>query len=84
MRLRRQAASRLVADLIGRGLSFGLAYVAQRLLGPADYGELTVALATGFVLTTLTDLGLQIIVTREIASQAVHDRSEERRVGKEC
>jgi len=73
MRLRRQAASRLVADLIGRGLSFGLAYVAQRLLGPADYGELTVALATGFVLTTLTDLGLQIIVTREIASQAAHD-----------
>ena len=63
------AGTRLTADVIGRGLSFGLAYVAQRLLGPADYGELTVALATGFVLTTLTDLGLQIIVTREIAGQ---------------
>ena len=75
MRLRRQASSRLTADLIGRGLSFGLAYVAQRLLGPADYGELTVALATGFVLTTLTDLGLQIIVTREIAAQPTHAAS---------
>ncbi len=76
MRLRRQAAVRLAADLIGRGLSFGLAYMAQRLLGPADYGELTVALATGFVLTTLTDLGLQIIVTREIAAQSTHTDSE--------
>lgn len=77
MRLRRQAAIRLASDLIGRGLSFGLAYVAQRLLGPADYGELTVALATGFVLTTLTDLGLQIIVTREIAGQTSHADSRQ-------
>ena len=67
MRLRRQAAIRLAADLIGRGLSFGLAYLAQRVLGPADYGELTYALAVGFVLATLIDLGLQITVTREIA-----------------
>jgi len=77
MRLRRQAAIRLASDLIGRGLSFGLAYVAQRLLGPADYGELTVALAAGFVLTTLTDLGLQIIVTREIAGQSSHADSRQ-------
>lgn len=72
MRLRHQAAIRLAADLTGRGLSFGLAYLAQRVLGPADYGELTYALAVGFVLVTLTDLGLQITITREIAGQQTH------------
>lgn len=66
-RVSRHAVIRLITEALGRGLSFGLAYVAQRILGPADYGELTYALAAGFVLTTLTDLGLQIIVTREIA-----------------
>jgi O-antigen/teichoic acid export membrane protein len=66
-RLRWLAASKLIADTIGRGLQFVLVYLAQRALGPAVYGEFTYAVAIGIVLAPLTDLGVQLIVTREIA-----------------
>ena len=66
-RLRWLAGSKLIADTIGRGLQFVLVYLAQRALGPAVYGEFTYAVAIGIVLAPLTDLGVQLIVTREIA-----------------
>jgi O-antigen/teichoic acid export membrane protein len=51
----------------GRLLQFVMVYVAQRRLGPAVYGHFTWAMSLALVLTPLTDLGLQLIVTREIA-----------------
>jgi O-antigen/teichoic acid export membrane protein len=66
-RLRVHAGSKLVADVAGRGLQFLLAYLAQRSLGPAAYGQFTYALAIGFVVATLTDLGLQLTLTREMS-----------------
>lgn len=61
------AAAKLVAEIVGRVLQFGVVYVAQRTLGPATYGEFTYALAGGIVLAPAADLGLQLIVGREIA-----------------
>ena len=66
-RLRFNAGSKLSAEIIGRALQFLLAYLAQRSLGPAGYGDFTYALSVGIVLSPLTDLGMQLIVTREIA-----------------
>jgi O-antigen/teichoic acid export membrane protein len=65
--LRFQAGSKLAAEVIGRLLQFALIYAAQRLLGPANYGIITYGLAVGVVLAPATDLGMQLIVTREIA-----------------
>ncbi len=65
--LRFQASSKLSAEVIGRLLQFAFIYAAQRILGPANYGIVTYGLAVGVVLAPVTDLGMQLIVTREIA-----------------
>ena len=69
-RVRWGAGSKLAAELTGRALQFLLAYLGQRTLGPEVYGQFTYALAVGFVLAPLTDLGLQLMVTREVARDA--------------
>ena len=65
--LRFQAGSKLAAEVIGRLFQFALIYAVQRILGPAGYGVITYGLAVGVVLAPATDLGMQLIVTREIA-----------------
>jgi O-antigen/teichoic acid export membrane protein len=65
--LRFQAGSKLGAEIIGRLFQFALIYAAQRLLGPANYGVITYGLAVGVVLAPVTDLGMQLIITREVA-----------------
>ncbi len=65
--LRFQAGSKLAAEVVGRLFQFALIYAAQRALGPAGYGVVTYGLAIGVVLAPATDLGLQLIITREIA-----------------
>src|SRR5512135_550834 len=65
--LRFQASSKLIAEVIGRLLQFAFVYGAQRILGPANYGIVTFGLAVGVVLAPVADLGMQLIVTREIA-----------------
>ncbi len=67
-RLKRNTASKLIADLVGRALQLALAYQAQITLGAATYGHFTYALAIGFLLAQLADLGVQLIVAREMAS----------------
>ena len=63
----RGAAVKLSAELVGRALQFALIYVAQRQLGPTVFGQLTYALAIGVVLAPLTDLGVQLTMTQQIA-----------------
>ncbi len=65
--LRFQAGSKLAAEVLGRLLQFALVYAAQRVLGPANYGVVTYGLSVGIVLAPATDLGMQLIVTREMA-----------------
>ena len=66
-RVGRGAGAKLGAELVGRALQFALIYVAQRQLGPTVFGQLTYALALGVVLTPLTDLGVQLTITQQIA-----------------
>ena len=63
----RGAGIKLGAELVGRAMQFALIYVAQRQLGPAVFGQLTYALAIGVVLAPLTDLGVQLTMTQQIA-----------------
>ncbi len=65
--LRFQAGSKLGAEIGGRLFQFALIYAAQRILGPANYGVITYGLAVGVVLAPVTDLGMQLIITREVA-----------------
>ena len=65
--LRFQAGSKLAAEVIGRLFQFAFIYLAQRALGPAGYGVVTYGLAVGVVLAPATDLGMQLIITRDIA-----------------
>jgi O-antigen/teichoic acid export membrane protein len=65
--LRFQAGSKLSSEIVGRLFQFTLIYAAQRILGPADYGVITYGLAVGVVLAPATDLGMQLIITREVA-----------------
>jgi O-antigen/teichoic acid export membrane protein len=66
-RLGRNASAKLASELVARAASFGLVLLAARQLGEVDFGRYNYALALGFVLAQLADLGLQMLVAREIA-----------------
>ena len=66
--IRHNALVKLTSELIGRLALFALVLLAARRLGEAGFGLYNYALALGFVLTQLTDLGMQLVLTREIAA----------------
>jgi O-antigen/teichoic acid export membrane protein len=74
-RLTRNTAVKLASELIGRAAMFGLVIVAARQLGEAGFGIYNYGLALGFVLAQLADLGLQIVIAREVAVQGQAARS---------
>lgn len=71
--IRRNAAIKLASELIGRLALFALVLFAARRLGEAGFGLYNYALALGFILAQLTDLGMQLVLTREIATDARGD-----------
>lgn len=75
-RIGRNALAKLVSELIGRLASFALVLLAARQLGTAGFGLYNYALAWGFVLAQLADLGLQLVVTRELAGQSPVDSKQ--------
>lgn len=71
--IRHNAFVKLTSELIGRLALFALVLFAARRLGEAGFGLYNYALALGFVLAQLTDLGMQLVLTREIAAGARGD-----------
>jgi O-antigen/teichoic acid export membrane protein len=69
-RIGRNALAKLASELIGRLASLALVLFAARQLGEVGFGLYSYALAWGFVLAQLADLGLQLVITREIAAQS--------------
>lgn len=67
--VRRNLQFKLVSELISRVIQFGFILVAARRLGMSDFGVYSYAVAWGFILAQVSDLGLQIFVTRELARQ---------------
>jgi O-antigen/teichoic acid export membrane protein len=72
-RIGRNALAKLASELVGRLASFALVLFAARQLGEAGFGLYNYALAWGFVLAQLADLGLQLVITRELAAQSAAD-----------
>lgn len=67
--LPRNVLYKLIAELIGRVASFLLMLAAARLLGKEGFGIYNIGLATGFVLAQLGDMGVQTIVSRQVAME---------------
>ena len=65
----RNAFIKLGSELIGRLASFILLLWAARQLGETGFGRYNFALAWGFVLAQIADLGLQLLISREVAVQ---------------
>jgi len=66
--IRHNALIKLASELSGRLALFALVLFAARRLGEAGFGLYNYALALGFVLAQLADLGMQLVITREIAA----------------
>jgi O-antigen/teichoic acid export membrane protein len=74
--IRREAAFKLASELLGRAASFALVLVAARELGESAFGLYNYGLAFGFVVAQLADLGLQVLVSREIAIRGQEARDD--------
>ncbi|MEI6046059.1 MAG: flippase, partial [Chloroflexota bacterium] len=68
-RIAKNSITPLFAQLFGKGLDFGFALFSLRLLGPEGNGRYTIAGTTWLILATLTDFGLETLVTREVARE---------------
>ncbi|MCO4763603.1 MAG: flippase [Myxococcales bacterium] len=66
-RIRRNIAWKTLGTLVEKGLRLGLIVVAARLLGPEAWGQYTYALTVALLFVQLTDLGLSLFMSREIA-----------------
>lgn len=61
------ATAKLAAEIVGRVAQLGLTALVARRLDETGLGIYAYGIALGFVLAQGTDLGLQLIVTREVA-----------------
>jgi O-antigen/teichoic acid export membrane protein len=74
-RVAKNSVTPLFAQLFGKALDFGFALFSLRLLGPEGNGRYTIATTTWLILATLTDFGLETLVTREVASDRSFENS---------
>lgn len=70
-RLAQNAVIKLSSELVGRVASLGLVILAARLLGEGGFGIYSYGLALGLVWAQVADMGLQVIISREVA---IHGR----------
>jgi O-antigen/teichoic acid export membrane protein len=72
LKVNRQISSnafiKLFSEVIGRIATFVLVLLAARQLGEADFGLYNYGLALGYIVAQLADLGLQVLLAREIAA----------------
>ena len=66
-RVIKNSATPLFAQLTGKVIDFAYAIFVLRLLGPEGNGQFTFAVTTWLLFATLSDFGLEGLVTREIA-----------------
>lgn len=55
------------SEFIGRAATFLVGLIIANRLGEVGFGHYSYALAVGFVLAQLADLGLQVVIMREVA-----------------
>lgn len=74
--IRRNALLKFASEIVGRLALFALVIFAARRLGESSFGLYNYALALGFVLAQLADLGMQLVITREIAAEEERQTDE--------
>lgn len=77
-KIRRNIAWKVLGTVVEKGLRLGLIVAATRLLGPDAWGRYTYALTLALMCVQLTDLGLSLFLSREIARSG---RADDRFVG---
>ncbi len=73
-RIRRNIAWKLAGTAAEKSLRLGLVVTAARLLGPEAWGRYTYALTLALLFVQLTDLGLSLFLSREVARAGRVDR----------
>ncbi|MFZ0544296.1 MAG: oligosaccharide flippase family protein [Candidatus Promineifilaceae bacterium] len=68
-RISGNALIKLASELAGRVATFALALLAARRLSEGDFGFYNYGLAVGFVIAQLADMGLQVLIAREVAAR---------------
>ena len=63
----RNSGLKLGSEIIGRVANFALVIYAARRLGAVDFGLYSLALGLGFILSMIADMGLNTIISREVA-----------------
>lgn len=61
------SAGKVLWDLLGRGLSFALSIIVARSLGAAGFGRYAVLWYLAWMTAQLTDLGLHLVVLRNLS-----------------
>lgn len=61
------ALAKLLSELVGRIATFLLSLAIANVLGERAFGAYNYALALGFVLAQIADLGLQVLAARDVA-----------------
>jgi O-antigen/teichoic acid export membrane protein len=69
----RQSGGTLLVRLVGLGCGFIYAVAVARLLGPAGYGIVAVAISTATVVATLALFGADQLAVREVASYSARE-----------
>lgn len=67
IRIGRNALVKLASELVGRAATFGLSLYVANVLGQRAFGAYNYGLALGFVLAQIADMGLQLLVARDVA-----------------
>ena len=66
-RLVGRAALKLIGEGAARAVAFLVTLWLARALGEASFGLYSYALAAGFVISQVADLGIKVLITREVA-----------------
>ncbi len=66
-RILKNSVTPMFAQLSGKVIDFGFAFISLRLLGPEGNGRYTVAVTIWLFFNSISDFGLETLVTREIA-----------------
>ena len=66
-RLGGNALAKLASELVGRVATFALSLYVANVLGERAFGAYNYALALGFVLAQIADMGLQVLAARDVA-----------------
>lgn len=66
-RLGGDALAKLASEVVGRAATFGLSLLIANVLGERAFGTYNFGLALGFVLAQIADMGLQVLMSRDIA-----------------